>query len=243
VKVMKLCIVALILSAITCIEYEEKISLKPDGSGTMTVHYMISESMLKLAQEDGMPLTFDKTEIEQQLKSDKVKVESVEAFTEDEKRHIVTKLTFKDINDLPDKWVFQDREMSFSSEGDFFTFRSVFSMGKDKNKTQGSEAQQGEDLGAFGEQFAEALFGDYTFTFSIEMPGQVVEASPEATIEQNTVVWEFSLAKLSDMKMIEMTVKARKPAAFPVLIIVILVVVIVAVIVIVMLMISRKKSK
>jgi len=183
------------------------------------------------------------TEIEQQLKSDKVKVESVEAYTEDEKRHIVTKLTFKDINDLPEKWVFQDREMSFSSEGDFFTFRSVFSMGKDKNKTQGSEAQQGEDLGAFGEQFAEALFGDYTFTFSIEMPGQVVEASPEATIEQNTVVWEFSLAKLSDMKMIEMTVKARKPAAFPVLIIVILVVVIVAVIVIVMLMISRKKSK
>jgi len=240
---MKLCIVVLILSTITCVEYEEKISLKPDGSGTMTVHYMISESMLKLAQEDGMPLTFDKTEIEQQLKSDKVKVESVEAYTEDEKRHIVTKLTFKDINDLPDKWVFQDREMSFSSEGDFFTFRSVFSMGKDKMKSKGTEAQQEDDLGAFGESVAEALFGDYTFTFSLEMPGQVLEASPEATIEQNVVVWEFSLAKLSDMKKIEMTAKARKPAAFPILLVIILVVVIVVVVVIMALMITRKKSK
>jgi cobalamin biosynthesis Mg chelatase CobN len=241
VKVLKLCIIVFILAVLSCVEYEEKISVKADGSGSMTVHYMISESMLKLAQEDGMPLTFDKDEIEQELKSDKVKVESVEAYTEDEKRHIVTKLTFKDINDLPDKWVFQDREMSFSSEGDHYTFRSVFSMAKDKKKAQGTEPQQAEELGAFGEQFAEALFGDYTFTFSIEMPGEVVEASPEAVIEHNVVVWEFSLARLSDMKQIEMTVKAKKPAAIPILLIVVLVLVIIVVVIVIVWRITRKK--
>ena len=242
-KNVKLSVLLTILLTIGCIEYEEKISLKADGSGTMTIHYMISESMLQFAKNDGMPLTFDKDEIERELESDKIKVESVEAYTQDEKRHIVTKLTFEDINDLPNKWIFQDREMYFSSEGDFYKFRSVFAMGKAKEQGRYSEHQEGEEPGPFGEQFAQALFGDYTFTFSIEMPGEVLEASPEATIEGNEVVWRFSLAKLSDMEKVEMTVKAKKPAAFPFILIVILVVVVVAVIVIVVLMSSRKKSK
>jgi hypothetical protein len=242
-KIVKLSLIAIVLFTIGCIEYEEKISIKADGSGTMTVHYMISESMLNFAQDDGMPLTFDKNEIEEELKSDKVKVESIEAYTEEEKRHIVTTLTFRDINDLPEKWVFQDREMSFSSEGDFYTFRSVFSIGKGKQQAPAAEKSQEEELGAFGEQFAEALFGDYTFTFSIQMPGEIIEASPDATIEGNEVTWKFSLAKLSDMEKIEMTVKAKKPAAFPILLIIILVVIVVVIILVVVWMSTRKKSK
>lgn len=244
-KIMKLISMLAVLFIIGCIEYEEKITVKADGSGTMTVHYMIRESMLQLAQDDGMPLTFDKNEIEQELKSDKVTVENVESYTEDEKRHIVTTLRFKDINDLPNKWVFRDREMSFTSEGDFYIFRSVFSMGKEKgeNKAAGAEQSPQEELGAFGEQFTEALFGEYTFTFSVEMPGEIIEADPDATIEQNVVIWEFSLARLSDMQKIEMTARAKKPAVFPVLFVVIIVLVAVVAAVIIIWIAVRKKSQ
>jgi hypothetical protein len=220
-------LIALVLVIAGCIEYEEKVTLRHDGSGTMIVHYTISESMLNMGKEGDVPLTFDKEEIEKELESENVKIEKIESYTDEGKRHIVTELSFKDINKLPDKWVFKDRQMSFAQEGGFFTFRSIFTMGEKEEKEE-----QSKEMDELGGQFADALLAEYSFKFSVQMPAEIVEARPDGKIEGNTVMWEFPLSTFSKEKRIVMTAKSKVPAASPVIWIVLVILAIVIAVVV-----------
>jgi hypothetical protein len=212
VKHIGLLLIFALIFLCTCIEYEEKITLNPDGSGTMVVHYKIAESLMRMGDGNELPLPLDKDEIQKELQSDKVVIKNIESYSEEGKRHVVAQLTFSDINDLPPKWVFENRELSMSEQDGYFVYKTVLNMGKTDESSE-----QEDDMSQMGDEFAKALLSDYTFKFSVEMPTKIVDASPDAKIQENIVTWEFPLSALTKKKELVMTARAKMSLSSPIL--------------------------
>lgn len=207
---MCIVIAAIALSA-GCIDYEEKITLRKDGSGYMTIHYFTDESTIEeeKMEEEELPFSFDQysfdqKEIEDELADENIRVEKVESYTEEGKRHLIAKLFFKNINKIPHKWIFENRELQFTKESGFLTFRSVLLLG-------GEETGEGEF-----DEFVKAILADYKFKFTVEMPSKIVEASAGSRVEDNTVMWEFPLSSLMDKERIEMYAKIKVGVLSPI---------------------------
>jgi hypothetical protein len=233
--------VLLVLFVTGCIEYEEKIVLNGDGSGRITVHYYIDEMMTSMMDkmpgeksDKEMPFIFEKEKIQSELASDDIKVDKIESYKDDEgKLHLVADLSFKDINKIPKKWVFENREFSFVKEGGSYSFRSALVQEK-KPEEKGKEGS--EELG-------DSFLAGYTFKFTVEMPGPVAQASAGSKIEKNTVTWEMPLSDISKKERIEMTASVSSAGSFPLIPVLIVIIVVIAVIIIVVLVTSRGKKK
>ena len=184
-----------------CINYEEDLTLKSDGSGEMLMHYSISEqlsSMMAMGggqQQDGkdeMPFKFKENEIRDALQADGVQVKKVEMKAEGGQQHVYVTVNFKKITDLNQTKTFKEMPFEWGEEGKVIVFRHIL-----KNKNPQADGS-GEST-QMGDQMAQAMLGNAAFSFKIKLPDQALPApNTNGTILEDgkTVTWKFPLVEM-----------------------------------------------
>jgi hypothetical protein len=180
-------LLALYLSG--CVNYDQKTTLKADGSGSMSIHYWTKMSNLSMGTAIGK-FDFDEQKAKDNYTSANTTVKSLkveEKPTEDSTKHVMVELDFKDINKLPDAKGFSEVKPSWKEVAD----------GMELKYTLLKDSSAANNMGA----------SDYKVTYSFEMPSEIV--STNGTKDGQKVSWDYKVSDLG--KDIDMTVVVKKP--------------------------------
>jgi hypothetical protein len=191
-----------------CISYEQHTTLEEDGSGRVVVDTWVDyfgeeeageetaaqEPELEIGEEMGSAFTAlaGVTVEENWVK--------LEGEGEDRTEHTRLALGFDKIENLSGHGVFKDQELSFSKQGKKYTFTQTIAHELEE-KTE--EAAEYEDL-------SRSLFEGYTFTYTVVMPGPVVETNGTLADDGRTVTWEWPLYDFTQQEEIVMTAASKK---------------------------------
>lgn len=179
-----ICLLPLLFAG--CIFYEQDTALNEDGSGSMEIHYWISDDVLSWFKDGA--LSFDEDSVRAQYFSDGITIESVrtEAREADSTRHVYVSLGFQDITKLSACKGFTDVEIRWMREGDVYRF-----------------VQKLPATSSSGD----GMLDNFTFTYRYDFPGEIRESNAD-TIDGNHAVWVFKLSDLNDAKNMEAVVVA-----------------------------------
>ena len=208
-----------------CINYEEEIVLKEDGSGTTMIHYSIDEGFIKMMKESDTKDAESLAELEALLSGEKIRealevegitVKDIQAWSQTGRHHIIAKIAFKDINKLPPRPIlfsgeeesgekeeiilwgpfFRERKSTLLKEGDTLVYRSEFLA-----EPQEEEEETDEDL----DELLGLAFSSWTFRYILKLPYfKIIYVTPDARVEENTVIWEFPLSYFKGKEKLEM---------------------------------------
>lgn len=171
-----------------CVNYDQKTTIKEDGSGSMKIHYWSN------MKNFSMGTTLENFEFEEAKAKDKYKSSNsevtsikVEDKLDDSTKHVYIDLTFKDLNKLKDAKGFGEVNSSWKEVADGMEMK--YSLLKDTT--------------------AANLFNssDYKVTYEFTMPSDIV--STNGTKDGQTVKYAYTLADFG--KDIEMTTVVKKP--------------------------------
>ena len=217
-----------------CLNYDERIEVNPDGSGTVRVCLSISEEVImgmevdeegrplkrKIESEDDLfprlpdlktgKLTLNgKEQIVKDFTSGNMKVRSIRAASTGGTRQIYVVADFRDFNKLPDSRVFSDRTCSFRRLRDgTFELRMVVAseaMGKSPLQSNTYQALKAR----FGEQQARMFLSSYHARFTVEAPGKVVETNGNVWKETKSL-WSKTLLEMLGSEKLDLRVRARR---------------------------------
>jgi hypothetical protein len=180
-----------------CINYEENVELKSDGSGKMTMHYSIAQQLFAMMQmgqntgekKDEMPFKFKESEIRADLTAPGVTVEKVESKAEGDQQHFYVSLSFQKITDLNQTKSFQKMKFEWKEEGKNIVFQQTIQGDKKSSESN-----------PMGDQMASAMLGNAKFVFRIKLPSKALPApDTNGTIQDDakTVLWEYPLLEAS----------------------------------------------
>ena len=171
-----------------CVNYDQKTTLKEDGSGTMKIHYWSGMSNFSMGTTLGK-FDFDEAKAKEKYKSASTDVTSikVEDKLDDSTKHVYLELTFKDINKLSDAKGFEGVKASWKEVTDGMELK--YTLLKDTSAAKQMSAS------------------DYKVTYEFEMPAEVV--STNGTKEGQNVKYSYTVADLG--KDIDMTTVVKKP--------------------------------
>ncbi|GEM_PF-1325480 len=192
-----------------CISYEQHTTLESDGSGRMVMdtwvdYFGTDEGGDQAEGEDATP------EISEELGPAFADLKGVaieenwtkiEGEGDNRQEHTRLTLTFDKVERLNGKGVFENQELSFQKKGDEFVFTQVI-----HNKRK----EQTEDYSAESEELARTLFEGYTITYTVVMPGRVVDTGGTLGEDGRTVTWKWPLYDFSNEEEITMTATSRK---------------------------------
>ncbi len=187
-----------------CISYKQHIAFESDGSGRIVVdvwvdHFNIAEEEDQAASAETAP------EINEELGPafadlDGVTVEEnwvkIEEEGEERREHSRLALAFDKVERLAGRGVFEKQELSFQKEGNEFAFAQNI-----RNEPE----EEPEEYSEESEELARSLFEGYTFTYSVVMPGRVVDTNGTVAEDGRTVTWEWPLYDFSNQETIIMT--------------------------------------
>ncbi len=191
-----------------CISYKQHIAFESDGSGRIVVdvwvdHFDIAEEEDQAASAETAP------EINEELGPafadlDGVTVEEnwvkIEEEGEERREHSRLALAFDKVERLAGRGVFEKQELSFQKEGNEFAFAQNI-----RNEPE----EEPEEYSEESEELARSLFEGYTFTYSVVMPGRVVDTNGTVAEDGRTVTWEWPLYEFSNQETIIMTAASR----------------------------------
>jgi hypothetical protein len=239
-KMLGLAALAVALVALAgCINYDQELTLNPDGSGTIKIRYDRTGGSTGEEEGEGSidmsaapKLSFTEDEITAEYEGAPVTVRDIEIGETDAGVPEATYyIDFNNVTDLNGRGVFAlegdklKQTFSLDAAGDTTVFKQLVQLKMDVEDTSG--------------------LTDYKFTYILNAPAEVVDSN--GTVAGNTVTWEYSLDKLinTDTEMTA-TYKAAAPGAggkIAVIIGIILCVIIVIVIIIVIIVLLTKKKK
>ncbi|MBN1448188.1 MAG: hypothetical protein JXA28_09680 [Bacteroidetes bacterium] len=186
--VMRTLLPVLLLSVLPgCLDYTQEATIEEDGSGSMSIHYWMSESML-VWMKDGS-LTFNEDSVRHRYSAEGIDVQSVEVYAreEDSTRHVAVGLQFEDINNLSACEAFKDVTFRWMREGDVFRFEQTIPV----NSTSD-----------------EAFLERFTFTYTYTFPGEIRESNADS-LSDGRAVWEFKLSELGTAEKLTAVINAR----------------------------------
>jgi len=171
-----------------CVNYDQKTTIKEDGSGTMKIHYWSNMKNFSMGTTLGK-FEFEEPKVKDKYKSSNSEVTSikVEDKLDDSTKHVYIDLSFKDINKLKDAKGFEGVNSSW------------------KEVTDGMELK----YTLLKDTTAANLFNasDYKVIYEFTMPADIV--STNGTKDGQTVKYSYTLGDLT--KDIEMTTVVKKP--------------------------------
>jgi hypothetical protein len=178
---------ALSIYFVGCVNYDQKTTLKDDGSGSMKVHYWTGMSNFSMGTTLGK-FEFDEAKAKEKYKSGNSEVTSIkiEEKLDDSTKHVYVELTFKDINKLPDAKGFEGVKPSWKVVNDGMELK--YTLLKDTSAAKQMSAS------------------DYKVTYEFTMPSEIV--STNGTKDGQTVKYSYTLSDLG--KDIEMTTVVKK---------------------------------
>jgi hypothetical protein len=168
-----------------CLESENKLTLKKDGSGQLEVMYILGED---LSQEPGqaqkaeenataqsMPDGLVETEedLREQFQGEGVKIEKAIFEKKEEKLHVFYTVTFDTLQSLFNTKAFQKGAVSFY---------------RDKNSNLGFQMEI-ESIRKHWEQ--KKMQGPYSLEFTLILPGKILESNADQ-IEENALSWRYN---------------------------------------------------
>jgi len=171
-----------------CVNYDQKTTLKEDGSGSMKIHYWTGMSNFSMGTTLGK-FEFDEAKAKDKYKSGNTEVTSVkvEENLEDSTKHVHVELTFKDINKLSEAKGFDGVKASWKEVADGMELK--YTLLKDSSAAKQMSAS------------------DYKVTYEFTMPSEIV--STNGTKEGETVKYSYTLADLG--KDNDMTTVVKQP--------------------------------
>lgn len=203
-----------------CINYEEIIDLKSDGSGTLSMHYSLSQQLSAMMAMGGQaggegdkppefPFKLKESEVKADLQAKGVKVEKFETKTENDQQHFYVNISFDKITDLNQTKTFKEMPFEWTKKGRVVVFKQTLK-GRKEAKTSAPEDQMGK-------QMAQAMLGNATFKFEVKLPSKALP-SPDTngTIGEDglTVKWQFPLLEVSENE--KVMVASFQTGGFPI---------------------------
>lgn len=200
-----LLISALCLSG--CFDYQERIVLDKDASGTMEVDYR----QMKDVNIDNGDYSFpDKAdnihkEVVRKYTSDKIKLTEFNVKDEKDSRHVHFKIAFDNILDLNDVEQFQNSKIRFTQSGKNISLeRSIY-------LNNGHVSNNGEPEGLFGKLVLGLVkqgLSNITFQFEIETPYRIDKTNADSRPGKNRAVWKYRLSDVMGQSDVEMKLTA-----------------------------------
>jgi hypothetical protein len=192
-----------LLLAAGCINYDQKMELNANGSGTMVMHYSMAQQLVSMMQMGGsagaegggeqeMPFKLKEEEVKADLNAPGVKVEKFETKTEGDQQHFYVHLSFDNVASLNKTKTFKEMQVTWKEEKGVTTFSQVL-----KAKKKEGTATEGDDQ--MGKQMAQAMFGNAAFKYSVKFPSKVLPApDTNGTISEDgqSVSWSFPLVEM-----------------------------------------------
>ena len=180
-------IFAVSIYLVGCVNYDQKTTLKEDGSGSMKIHYWSSMKNFSMGTTLGK-FEFDEAKAKDKYKSSNTDVTSikVEEKLDDSTKHVNIELTYKDINKLSDAKGFESAKVTWKEHKDGMELKYILL----------------QDTSAAKQMSA----SDYKVTYEFTMPSEIV--STNGTKDGQTVKYSYTLADLG--KDIEMTTVVKK---------------------------------
>jgi hypothetical protein len=220
-----------------CLNYDERIQINPDGSGTVRICLAIAEDAISETDKEGKVIAKEikseddlypqlpdlktgklaksgKDQILSDFKSANLTVRSIRAESVAGMRKIYVVADFKDFNKLPQSRVFSDRQTTFKKNPDgTFEIRQVLT-----NEALGRSATASQTFqllkAKLGEKAAQALLSSYFVRFSVETPAPIDNSDIGLTNGQlwkpNKILWTRSLFQLLGSEGFDMRTKTRK---------------------------------
>lgn len=171
-----------------CINYDQEMVIKEDGSGTIGVHYESYDP----TGEYGVPrLSFTEKEIKDEYSGPGIKVRDIELVVSDEEEGGPAEATyyidFEDIADLNGRGVFAVKDAATGAD----KITQVFSLVETADATTFTQTCS---LNMDVEDASE--LADYEFTYALTCPDEVTMTNGRVRLDGRTVVWKFSLPEL-----------------------------------------------
>jgi hypothetical protein len=182
--------VSLVLLLPGCLNYEQNTRLEEDGSGSMDIHYWISESVFMWMKDGKLAFNEDSIRIQYEGEGIEVLDARTDANADDSTRHVRASLKFDDIRTLPSCRGFADLSFVWQSEGDVYRFEQHLPASTSS---------------------AEDLLAGYTFTYTYEFPGTIRESNADS-VDGNRAVWVVPLSELDKDVEFTATVEASAGA-------------------------------
>lgn len=185
-KLFSLCNILLLLCISGCIDLEQVTKLKPDGSGSIDLHYRTKSSNLSMGDELG-GLSFNEDQIRKRFSSSNTNIKSVvvENVEADTTTHVKINIEFNDFNYLSEAQGFSGIKSQWIKGNGVMEFSYIIE--KDSVNVSG-----------MNENFLE-----YKFEFSDEV------IATNGVKEFNTVSWKIPVSRLTDKIEMTATVKSK----------------------------------
>ncbi len=238
-KILGLAALAVALVVVAgCINYDQELTLNPDGSGMVKIRYDRTGGSSGEGEEGSLDvsaapeLSFTEEEIMAEYEGPAVTVRDIVIGETDagvpEASYVID---FNNVTDLNGYGIFalegDKLKQTFSLEpsGDNQVFKQLVQLKMDV-----------EDP---------SQLSDYKFTYLLNAPGEIVETN--GTVTENTIKWEYTLDKLinTDTEMTA-TFKGAAPAAGNVALIIaiiIIIIIVIVIIIVIIVLLTKKKKK
>ena len=200
-----------------CINYEQTTTVNKGGSGTMIMHYSLSQQLVAMMSMGGnqggggdeqtkdMPFKLKEEEVRADLKADGVKVEKFETKTEGENQHFYVHLSFDKITNLNQTKTFKKMPFTWTEKDGVIRFKQTL---EGKNEGKAGENKPEDEM---AKNMAKAMFGNAAFTFKVTLPAKALVApDTNGTIADDgrTVSWTYPLVDLDNTKEMNAAFKA-----------------------------------
>lgn len=193
-----------------CFEYEERLVMQSDGSGSLEIEYWTI---------DGNDLTFDehripkdeadiRKDVEERYTSKHVRLVDFAVRTHDNTRHVSFKVKFDDIDDLNDIRQFHDNEIKVVRSGRELEFRRTVFVDNDGDHSLNKDPDN--ILEAFILGLVRDGLSQIKFRFEVEVPGDIIETNADWTPGKHRAVWKYRLSDVIDRDEVEMRLKMKK---------------------------------
>ncbi len=196
------------LFIVGCFEFEERLVLKKDGSGTLEVEYWTMDDVNLDVEDYRFP---DKEadireEVENKYTSDRVKLEDFKVRYQDKSRHVRFKIAFKDFEDLNDLRQFQENEIEIKRQGKKFEFhRTVYINDGDSDLSN----EPDNAFEAFVVGIVKEGLSNIKFRFEVEMPYDIVASNADWTPGERRAVWKYRLSDVISKGEVNMKLKTK----------------------------------
>jgi hypothetical protein len=191
-------LVAAVVITAGCIDYDQGMALKADGSGTVVIHYTSDDP----EGTGGAPvLPFTEDEIIAGYKGSNLVVRDIVPDAESDEYHagVTYQIDFDKVTDLNNYGVFffEDKltqNFYLNNLGDTLSFIQTTSVTMEVEDT--------------------SMLDSYGFTYKLVCPGDVTETNGTLSGDGRTVAWSYTLPELIN-NTVEMTATYEKPAGAP----------------------------
>jgi hypothetical protein len=157
-----------------CLNYEQTVTLDADGSGSMEIHYWLSESTVKWFSS-GSTLGVNKEDVNKQYEGEGITVKEVkiENRVEDSTRHVWVKLKFNNLTSLSKVHGLKDYKYEWRRNGDTALF------------VQKTDQTESTDMMGLDK---------YTVTYTYKFPGNIL-TSNATSVSGSTATWKYKLSE------------------------------------------------